>query len=221
MDQSSKYLGIGVQRKGRNLPNIIMGWWIYQKTSEGLTLQFDADDFDSTVPSIDHIYKLQRQADAFWCFYSGRGRGYYIETEYEREYGLPREEKGQIQLYDEETPSDNDKTFTRLAWDVIKLRKVELEWPSKSLSMDHPFREQLRESEINDEPGRGPIKRLLQETQEEMEIEVVPAAAMAFAALRKAFFRWDGEESDVGDPQYAYAQNRAEFIDYEALRQNR
>jgi len=219
MFQSQKYLGIGVQRKGQRLPDINIGWFIYQKTTAGLMLEFDADDFSSTGPGIDHLYELIRDADAFWCFYSGRGRGYYIQTEYQREYGLPREEKGQLQLYDEEAPSDNDTTYTRLAWDVQSLRTVELEWPRKELVMESHFREQLRESEINDEPGRGPIKRLLQETQQEMEIEIVPAAAMAFQALRKAFFRWDGEEkSDVGDPQYVYSTNRAEFIDYEARR---
>ena len=205
MAQSPKYLGIGIQRKGKNLDNVIVGWFTYQKTSEGLQLYFAGKDSPDLQGALDQCFKLIGQADSFHCYYSGRGQGYYIEQEYYAKHGRPDENKGRFQLYEEEGVSDDDESYTRLAWDVHRLRRVEMEWPSKQFTTPWKnLRPQLRNCELNDEPGRGPLRRFLSATQKEMQTEWVPVAAMAFQALRLGWSEMDEQGTYRGELLSSY-----------------
>ena len=91
-----------------------------------------------------------------------------------------------------------DTLSTRLAADVAALRIVERDWPADQfVGRRDRLREQIRESEINDEPGRGPLRRFLTKVQR-MQVDFVPTAAMAFQELRRSVVKF-GEEEEPGE----------------------
>ena len=210
MVQSQKYLGIGIQRKGQALPNVVVGWFCYYHDERGLKLEFKGRDCKQPVQALDLCHELIGQIDYACCFYSERGSGFYLEREYRLAYGGLSETKGQFLAYDEDQPADDDPTYTRLAWDVHRLRQVEMEWPEEQFRTPWKnFRQQLRTCELNDEPGRGPLKRVLTATQKEMQTEWVPAAAMAFQALRRGWSEYGLEQGVQEEDQLLTAYEAA------------
>lgn len=209
MGRSPKYLGLGLSRKGQNLDNVIVGWFTYGESDDGLQLFFGGKDSRDLWGALEKCVELIGQADAFWAFYTGRGQGYYIEDEYFGKYGRPDIKKGQFERYDEERVSDEDEQHTQLAWHVHCLRRVELEWPDSLFATTWPnFKTQLRRCELNDEPGRGPLKRFLAATQRDMQTEWVPAAAMAFQALRRGWAKYGEQQGGLEEDllsSYTYA----------------
>ena len=239
------YLGLGAQRKGENLPNIILGWFYYEGPASAPKLTFDGADLKTSKLAVEQIGKVLATAHHFFGYYSERGSGFYLVDEYEKKFGLISEERGRMIPYDEDTPDPTDTTSTRLAVDVAALRIVERDYPDQQfIDQRGRIREKVRMTEINDEPGRGPIRRFLSRVQG-IQPDFIPSAAMAFQALRRAWVEYDGDEEAgqihsplfetktgtffdltqkgkrpeqaeaLPDPQYSYGGRGAEFIDYE------
>ena len=179
----------------------------------------------------------------FFVHYSMRGSAFYFAKEWEETEGLLSDRKGRVVAYNEDRPDILDGRSTRLAADVEKLRKTELEWPADKLTFDRAYtRELIRGSELLDEPGRGPLLRVLTKLQEQHRTDFVPTAAMALQGLRRVWAEYgeglqeedpgrlesatgfvlgdneekEAERPELPDPQLAFQKDDDDFTDYEA-----
>lgn len=221
----AKFVGIGAQRKSAERTELVVGWFVYTGVGKSLSLVFDGRVVGGVAEAAALIGSLEGV-----CYCSLQGIAYYV---IDRAEGL--------WPYEEEEPDEEDKGACRLAADVARLRRVEADWPQTAfVARRGRLREQIRLCELNDEPGRGPLKRVMRRTSA-LQTDYVPVAAMAFQALRRAVAR-SGEggalteedehvlfEGRVGafiasgrpstrplpDPQYAFAEEVEMFEDYE------
>lgn len=196
------YLGAGLSRKGENLDDILVGWVSYYEQGGDLKLHFKAKE----QPNLAEALKLcQREFSpyvGFCIYYSTRGPTFYAKKEWQERFGLLSEEKGRLEAYDPDRPDRVDQRSTRLAADVEKLRQAELEWPTSQMSFDpRSIRGMVRTSELLDEPGRGPLLRVLTKIHKMEKTDYVPVAAMALQALRRVWADYGDGFQDEDEPR--------------------
>lgn len=200
MGSSRIYLGLGSQRKGENLDQIIISWVYYQIEDGKLILRFEGKDCKNLSQAVEVCHEKTKRAQFFNLYYSVRGIGFYLKQVWERQIGLLSTEKGLLVPYEEDKQDLLDTRATLLAADIDKLRQTEQEWPRKQLIFNQRYtRRYLHRNEASDDPGRGPLRKMLTRVQEQHGTDYVPTSAMALQAVRRAWAASDDLLEEHGD----------------------